>query len=155
MKSLLAKVLPTTVLCSALLLSGAAWSMDHRGGGDHDPARMVTHMTERLDLSESQQEEIGQLLEQSRENLSGDKKRLEELRGQLQAQRKDFDSGAAQKQADEIGEMTGRIAYEMASTQASIYQLLNEEQREEFDEFSEKREERRGKWQKRGKRDQD
>lgn len=155
MKSFLTKVMPGTVLCSALLLSAAAWSMDHRGGGDHDPERMLTHMTERLDLNESQQQDIGHLLEQTKEKLSGDKQRLEELRQQLQAQRENFDSGTAQKQADEIGEITGRMAYEMASTQAGIYQLLDEEQREEFAAFSEKREQRRSKWQKRGKRDQD
>jgi Spy/CpxP family protein refolding chaperone len=64
-------------------------------------------------------------------------------------QRGAFDAGEAQRLADEIGQITSRMVYQAASTQARIYQLLDEEQRAELGEFMEDHEPRRDRWHKR------
>jgi Spy/CpxP family protein refolding chaperone len=69
----------------------------------------------------------------------------------MQAQRQNFNSGEAQKLADEIGEITTRMVFDATRTQAEVYQLLSEEQRQEMDALMEKRDERRAKWRRDGK----
>lgn len=66
------------------------------------------------------------------------------------AQRDSFDAGAAQKIADEIGQITGRMVYRASETWAQVYQVLNAEQRAELDAMMAKRQARRGKWPKGG-----
>jgi Spy/CpxP family protein refolding chaperone len=140
MNTLLKRVLPGTVLSGVLLLSASAWSMGHHPG--HNPERMLTHMTERLDLSASQQTQIETLLRESREAAESDHRRTGEIRDELKAMRLSFDAGKAQRLADELGEVSSRMAYLMARTQADVYQLLTPAQREEMDELSAIREKR-------------
>ena len=147
-KALIGTVAAGTVLLS---LSAASWSMGHGGGMSFDPARMVAHMTDRLDLSEEQESEVTALLSATSEQSASDRQRLGELREGLRAQRDNFDAGTSQKMADEIGEITARMVFQATSTHAQIYQLLSEEQRVQMDEMMAKREERRGKWRKDGK----
>ena len=140
-------LLGATMAGLALLsLSATSWAMKHGGGMDHDPARMVAHMAQRLDLSEEQQGRVEELLTSSRENNVADRERLQVLREQMRAQRQNFDSGKAQKMADEIGEITGRMVFDATRTQAEVYQLLTDEQRQEMDALMEKRDDRRSKW---------
>ena len=145
-------LLGATMAGLALLsLSATSWAMKHGGGMDHDPARVVAHMAERLDLSAEQESRVEELLASSRENNAADRKRLQVLREQMRAQRQNFDSGEAQKMADEIGEITGRMVFDATRTQAEVYQLLTDEQRQEMDALMEKRDERRSKWRRDGK----
>jgi Spy/CpxP family protein refolding chaperone len=151
-KSLSKALLGAVVAGAALLsLSVASWSMDHGGGMDFDPGRMVAHMTDRLDLTEEQASSVKQLTTAAKERLTADRKRLQELREQLKAQRDDFDAGKAQVMADEIGEITSRMVFQAVSTHAEIYQLLTDEQKEEMDTMMEQRESRRDHWRQGGK----
>jgi Spy/CpxP family protein refolding chaperone len=151
-KSIGKALLGATMAGLALLsLSATSWAMKHGGGMDHDPARLVAHMTQQLDLSEEQQNQVAGLLNSSQEQNAADRERLQVLREQMHAQRQNFDSGEAQKLADEIGEITGRMVFNATKTHSEIYQLLTAEQRQEMDALMEKRSERRGKWRRDGK----
>jgi len=112
---------------------------------DHDPQRMMAHLTSKLDLSEEQQTQVKQLMGESRKALATDSKRMQALREEMKAQAASFNAGSAQKIADEIGEITGRMVFQATKTHAEIYQLLNDQQRQELDELMAKREERRDK----------
>jgi protein CpxP len=151
-KSLIKVLLGAGLAGAALLsLSMASWSMGP-GGAGHDPDRMMAHMTERLNLSEEQQEQVTGLMAASKERNTSDKQKLKELREQLSAQKNDFDAGTAQKQATEIGEITGRMVYRAVETQAGIYKILDDEQRAQMDAMVEKRQSRWGEKRAGGKR---
>jgi len=143
MNRFLVRVLPAIGLVGILLLSGAAWSGGHRG--DFDSERMIQRLTDHLALTESQQQQVEELLAAGRDSAQADYRRMQEIREALREQRQGFDAGEAQKLADELGEITSRTAFRMASHQAQLYALLTEEQREQFDEFHERREQHRGK----------
>lgn len=136
-----------TVLLS---LSAASWSMGH-GGMGHDPARMVAHIADRLDLTSEQKTQVEALMASATEQSATDRARLRQLREEMHAQRDNFNAGQAQKIADEIGEITARMVYAAANTHAGIYQLLDEEQKAEMDSMLEQRDERRAKWRKEGR----
>ena len=140
MSTLIKRILPGTVLGAVLLLSMSAWSMGPHHG--HDPQRMLQHMTERLDLNSDQQTQIEALLQEGRDTVAQDHQRSKEIRDALKAMRLNFNAGEAQRLADELGSIGSRMAYTMASTQASVYQLLTEEQREKMDELTAVRERR-------------
>jgi protein CpxP len=131
-------------LGTALLASTLGWAQPP-GGMDHDPQRMMAHLTSKLDLSEEQQTQVKQLMGESRKALATDSKRMQALREEMKAQAASFNAGSAQKIADEIGEITGRMVFQATKTHAEIYQLLNDQQRQELDELMAKREERRDK----------
>ena len=97
MKSSVGKRIAAASIGVLVSLSAAAWAMGPRGGMDHDPGRMLTHMADRLDLSDAQQEQVKSIVEGGMEQSGADRKRLEDLRGQLKAMRDDFDQGQAQK----------------------------------------------------------
>ena len=151
-KSLSKALLGAVVAGAALLsLSVASWSMGHGGGMDFDPARMVAHMSDRLDLTEEQADRVKQLTTSAKDQSAADRKRIQELREQLKAQRDNFDAGKAQIAADEIGEITSRMVFQAVSTHAEIYQLLTDEQKEEMDAMLEQRESRLDRWRHSGK----
>jgi len=134
-----------SALCGVFATSAATFAMGHRGG-DSDPSRMLEHMSDRLELTENQHDEIEQIFASAREQTAEDRARLDELRNELQAMRPDFDPGRAQAIADEIGQITARMAYGMASTQAQVYQQLDAQQREEYDQMAASRDKRRDKF---------
>ena len=140
MNDRLLKLIPGTVLMGVLLLSVSAWSMGPPHGRGMD--RMLSHMTQELDLSETQQANIETLLTEAREESAVDRERMGDIREQLKGMRTAFNAGTAQQLADELGGITSRMAYRMASTQAQIYQQLEPEQQAQFEELAERREQR-------------
>ncbi len=147
MKKTILKVIPAVAM-SGLLMASASWAMGPRG--EMDPERMVPRMSEHLDLSEEQEQQITTILEENKAQMKADHERINEIRDALHQQRENFDAGEAQKLADELGEITTRMAYQAASKHAQVYQLLDEEQREELAELQEKRDQHKDKrWSKR------
>lgn len=147
MNRTIARILPTAVLGTVLLASTAAFAMGH--GQKFNSERMLAHMTEQLDLSESQEQQVAEILSSGEAQARADRERMGEIREALEAQRSNFSAGETQKLADELGEITARTAYQMTSKRAEIYQLLTPEQRDEMDalrqQHGERRDERRGK----------
>lgn len=130
MKRVLLRVAPATLL-SAVLLASAAWSMGpHPREFDHE--RLLDRMTEHLELSEAQVQQVRAVLEEDGAQMQADRSRMQEIRDALQSQRGSFDAGAAQVLAQELGEITARMAYSATSKHARVYQLLDEDQREEM-----------------------
>ena len=146
MKGLLGKRILAASLGVLVSLSAASWAMGYRGGMDHDPGRMLSHMAERLELSDTQQDQARTIIDAGREQSAADRTRLEELRTELKGMRDDFDPGQAQKIADEIGEITGRMVYRFSSSYAEFYSLLTDEQKAELEQLQAERGERRGQW---------
>jgi Spy/CpxP family protein refolding chaperone len=146
----LKKWLMGAALTVATATSIAAWAMGPGGGMAHDPSRMIAHMSDKLNLSTEQQSGIESLLAQSKQASAADHARLRELRKEMMAQRDSFDAGVVRAQADEIGQITGRVVYQSAETWSQVYQLLDAEQKAELDNLMEQRKARRGKWGKGG-----
>jgi len=113
--------------------------------GMGDPSMMMTHMSERLDLSAEQQEKVKSLLSASQEAGAADRKRMQELRAELMAMKTRFDQDKAHKIADEIGQITGRMVYQGSDTFSRIYQLLDPSQQAKLDAMMARRGERRSK----------
>ena len=130
------------VVVTTVSLTAAAWSSSHRGERGPAPEKMVDRLTLHLDLSEKQQIQARALFTQSFDESKSDRERLMALREGLSEQTIAFDAGMVQTAADEIGGITSRMVYRRASTQASLYQLLDEEQQEEMTELKERREKR-------------
>ena len=131
-------------LAIAAVMSMAAWSMGPSHGMGGDPARMIAHLSDRLDLSAEQQAEVESLVATTKQSSETDRARMRELRSQMMAMKGDFDPGKAQSVADEIGQLTGRMAYQASETFAQVYQVLNAEQRTQLDSMMTKYSERRG-----------
>lgn len=120
--------------------------MGHSGPPfDRDPAIMVAHMSQRLDLSDDQQSQITTLLEAEQDQVQNDRDQLKSLREQLISMEGDFDSDATRYITDEMGVLRGRLTYNRASTFSEINQILTEEQREKLSGFIGERGERHNK----------
>ena len=78
-----------------LSLSAGSWATNHGGAMDHDPAKMLAHMTERLDLTQEQQGQIKEVMASSRTQSIADRERMKVLREEMRAQRDNFDAGQA------------------------------------------------------------
>jgi len=151
MNRILGRVLPAAVAAgmTAILIAAAAWSMPHGGGRSHDPQRMIDHLEKHLDLTGEQRAAVQSLLSAMFTASETDIERLHTLRDTLREQRDDFEADRTQAAADEIGQITTRMVYRMASTQAQIYQLLNDEQKKLLDKMDKKRKARRDQWRER------
>ena len=145
MKALLGKRMAVATLGVLVSLSATALAMGYRGGMDHDPGRMLSYMAKHLELSDEQRDQVENIVRAAREQSAADRARLQELRAGLQNMRGDFDAGAAQKIADEIGEITSRMVFQFSSSYAEFYGLLNAEQQAEVDRLQQERSERHGK----------
>lgn len=154
MKNSMKKALLGTGFAAAALisLSAMAWSGGH-GGMDRDPGRMMAHIADRLDLSDSQRDQAEQIMNETREQTGQYREEMEGLRDQLKAMRGNFDQDSARAISERIGVVTGNLVYEMANTKAQIYNMLTPEQRTEMDEMMAKRDEKRDKWHKRSSKD--
>jgi len=137
-----------------LSLSAAAWS-----GGEHrmhhDPARMVAHLADRLELSEGQRTQVEQQIDAAADQHSQYRDELTSLREQLRDMRENFDPDTARSITDRIGEITADLAYEAARSRSEIYAILNETQRAKMEELMEKRASGRSKWHRRAPENRD
>ncbi len=113
--------------------------------------RMANHLIEKLALDAVQADQVRSIQSTTAEATRDDRERLKTLREQLREQADDFDQGAAQKLADEVGEITARLVYATTSARASVYSVLTEAQRAELEEIraahESRREARRQHWQ--------
>lgn len=122
-----------------LCVVASSWSMSGDKGHGPDPERKVARMTSKLDLTMEQQSAVRSLLDVSVAEGKADAEQLKTLHHSLHAQRAAFDADSTQQIAGELGEVTGRMAYRRASTQAQIYQLLNAQQQTQMDGMTQKR----------------
>jgi Spy/CpxP family protein refolding chaperone len=132
MKRLALQRLALTALVTAALNATPASAMEPHGGFHHDEGRTFQYLVSELELNASQEAEIRSLHEAAAREGEADRRQLQRLRERLHELMDDFDAGEAQKLADEIGEITTRLAYSMVSTRAAMRSLLTEQQRQQL-----------------------
>lgn len=130
--------------CTLLAFSVGSWSMPYGAGHQPDPTRMTSVISKKLNFTEEQEASVKIILTSSFEQLEPDVQRLKIVKKQLRVPESGFDAVVARESADEIGEITARIALLKANTFAELSEVLNEEQQSKFARLMEKREERRG-----------
>ena len=137
-----------TVLCGTLLL-GTGWvAMAAPGAGRNmadGPMRGKgmacqknvkqdhwVRLTEKLDLSEAQQQEVQKLTDANREQAQGLHTQMMELRRQMRQamQSKTFDEKTLRKLAADKGKIQTELMVGRAGTHSKIYALLTPEQQE-------------------------
>ncbi|HAN69663.1 MAG TPA: hypothetical protein DCQ70_14380 [Halieaceae bacterium] len=132
----------TAVIALAAAIAAApGFAAPERG----DPERMLERMTRHLELSESQQSAIGELLQEAAAEGAEDRARMKEIREALREQGENFDATASESLTRELGEVTARSAYRRTETRAAVRDLLNEEQRAELDAAESERGKKGGK----------
>jgi Spy/CpxP family protein refolding chaperone len=117
------------VLTATLLMAATASTAQAQPGAEGRSAmsaKKMERMSSELGLTEAQRYQIEELHRVSRETNAADHARLRELRGAL---RKSTDDGERAAISDEIGQLTGRLSFERASTMAAVRNVLTEEQR--------------------------
>lgn len=134
-------------LAGATAMSLTSWAMGPHGDMERDPGRMLAHLGDRLDLSSEQKSRIESLMAEGKEANAADHARMQELRKQMMGMRDNFDQQQARQLADEIGQITARLAYQTSASWSQVYQLLDAEQKARLDTMMARRaEEHRGKW---------
>lgn len=110
----------------------------------HQSGGVMAHFSEQLGLTELQESDIATLFEEAHSATAEDKARLEELQETMHTLVEDFDDAQALENSLEMGEISGRLAYQRTLTRAGVYALLTDEQRVVLEMISADREERRG-----------
>jgi len=155
MRRSLSRTLMGTVGAGVFMLSVAvsSWSMPAGGEQQRNPAKMVSVLADKLELTETQEKDVSALLKASHAESEADRQRLATLKEILRQQEQSFNEGVTRETAEEVGEITARMLYTKTSTAAQIYALLDAEQREQMAELDKKRELRRIKRRDHGHRD--
>jgi Spy/CpxP family protein refolding chaperone len=125
---------------------GVATQLSARPGSgmeSMDPLDRIERMAEHLDLTAEQEQEINRLIDEVQLANAVDRERLHQIHGDMRALSADFDDGAAQTLADELGQIVGRLAYSNVSTMAAVRALFTAEQLQQIEAFRERREELR------------
>jgi Spy/CpxP family protein refolding chaperone len=135
-----------TVIFAAGMLGVATQLSARPGSGmeSMEPLDRIERITEHLDLSVEQEEEINRLIDEVQIASAVDRERLHQIREDLRALSADFDDGEAQSLTDELGQISGRIAYRNVSTMAAVRALFTTEQLQQIEEYREHRNELRG-----------
>jgi Spy/CpxP family protein refolding chaperone len=129
------------------LLAGVSLSQAQPGmslDALHESGGVMARFSEALDLTEQQELDIAAIFEEAHDATEADKVRLAELRDAMRALLEAFDDQQAQIIAEEIGEITGELAYQRAVTRADVRAVLTVEQLETLATLREEHEERRG-----------
>jgi len=151
MKMIAKQTLTSVGLSIALLGAGAAYAQVPQNA-QRGPDTRIERMAEQLDLSSQQQSQIEEIFRSSKTQSEVDRNRLIQLKQTIRASESDFDAGAVQAAADEIGQITSRMTYQMAEAKYQVHELLTEEQRAKLEQHMAMREERGKRWH-RGQRD--
>jgi Spy/CpxP family protein refolding chaperone len=141
MKKTLVAVVTGITLFTGVALSQAQPEMDlsalHESGG------VMAHFSERLDLTEIQETEIADIFAEAHAITVEDKAQLEALNDQMRALIEDFNEAEALDIAQQIGDISGRLAFARAATRADVRAVLTEDQLAELQAIREAHQERR------------
>ncbi len=106
----------------------------HFGPGGPDLGFWVERISDRLDLSEAQQDQIQAILDQARPAIEAAASRLEEGREEWQASHGpgDFDEGAIRSHVAAQSELQADLMVAIQSARAKIYNVLTPDQQEQL-----------------------
>ncbi len=144
MNRLIRRAAIVTVACMVASMTFAGPPMGHSDAPfGHSPEKILRQMTDRLDLSEDQQSHIAQLLKSEHKKMRSERDQLKNLRDQLKPDGEEFNTDKAREAADEIGVISGNMAYARASTMAKINTILTDDQQKNLHKLSAERDCRR------------
>ncbi len=119
-----------------------------RGGppGPPDPERMLDRMTERLDLTDQQRQDLDAVFTNHRKTMRPTHEAMRTARESLDSQihAEDFDEGAIRKAAAVMAVLEADQAVGRARLFQEIRGILTPEQVEKFEQLREERQEKRG-----------
>lgn len=135
------------------LVSGLAifpgQSLAQTGFGRGAPVPMVNlehldFLADQIGLSEEQGMEITRIVNEAQLASAVDRERMQQIKDELKQMVDDFDASQAQVLADELGEISSRLAYTAAESHAAVRQVFSDEQILMLEELRAEREESRG-----------
>lgn len=136
MKKLLSRTAIGAMVCLIATLVIAGPPMGRPGPPfGQNPAQMAGHMADRLDMSDDQRIQVKALLEAEHKRLQTERGKLAELRSQLMSMYDEFDSEKAKEITDQMGIISGKLAYSRAHSLSEISEILTEEQRAQLGSF--------------------
>ena len=124
----LVKILGSALIALTLSTGVAA---QQQSGGQPD---QVSQLAQMVGLSDDQQTQIRDIMKEMQGKIRELRKTARTLQKELQGEiKQDFDAEAIQQKADELGEVTGKIAGLSALMQARVDAVFTDEQRAELD----------------------
>jgi len=130
----------TGMIAVLLTLPLVAVADHHRGGDERGDHRgHMERMANQLDLNEEQRAEWQELHEAHHPRMQELREEIKEARGELQDAARQDDRQGMETAADRIAQLTRESSITHARMQASVHNLLNEEQQEKLMEMHEKR----------------
>jgi Spy/CpxP family protein refolding chaperone len=122
------KLIVAFALCVSVLVFAIEATARPGPGDGPDGGDMVGRMSEHLDLSVDQQEQITTIVNTAHLEGAVDQERKRQIEKELRGLAENFDAGSAQALADELGEIAGRLAYSRVYTMSQVREILTEEQ---------------------------
>ncbi len=135
-KTLLSSI---AVVVATLMLAATAWSEPDGMGPRMHGSDMLAR---KLSLTDEQKTAADAVLAAPREQGMADRNRMAEIRTELAGLRKNWDAARAESLAAELGTLTARGAVRKTQTEAEIYQLLDDTQKEKMEKLWAKRDAR-------------
>jgi Spy/CpxP family protein refolding chaperone len=109
------------------------------GGESMDPLDHIERMAEHLDLTADQEQQITDIVNGAQIGNAVDRERQHQIREEMRALTITLDEGRAQMLADELGEITSRLAYSHVVTMAAVRGVFTEEQLARIEELRSRR----------------
>ena len=122
------KLIVAFALCVSVLVFAIEATARPGPGGGPDGGVIVGRMSQHLDLSVDQQEQITTIVNAAHLDNAVDQERKRQIEKELRGLAENFDAGSAQALADELGEIAGRLAYSRVYTMSQVREILTEEQ---------------------------
>jgi Spy/CpxP family protein refolding chaperone len=138
MKNRIVALLLTAGILGVAMQSAAR---PHSGHESMDPLEHIERMAEHLNLSSEQEQQITDIVNAAEIATAADRERMRQIHEELRQLSEAFDEGVAQGLADEIGQLTARLAYSHVSTMAAVRAVFTAEQLQELEELRAQREE--------------
>jgi Spy/CpxP family protein refolding chaperone len=126
------KFITVIVLISGLAsFSGLALAQPEMGRGGPPGIENLDHLdmlADQIGLTEEQGTEITEIVNNAQLASAVDRERIHQIKDELRAMADNFDASQAQILADELGEISARLAYSGTESHAAIRQVFTEEQ---------------------------
>jgi Spy/CpxP family protein refolding chaperone len=123
----------TTILLISGLAAFSGLSLAQPGNGHKGPPGLdnldhLDMLADEIGLTEEQGTQITDIVNAAQLESAVDRERMQQIKDELRAMADSFDASQAQILADELGEISARLAYNGAERHAAIRQVFSEEQ---------------------------
>lgn len=127
------KLILTSTLALAFAAPALAQQMQPQGQPSVDD--QVNQLDQLVDLDDNQQEQIRQLLEESRTSIEQKEQEAQQLQVQLGEQvGPDYDEASIRKDAERLGDLTGEMTADSILMQAKVEEIFTDEQRQKLEQ---------------------